>query len=45
MELAINYDATVAKENFFETYKAKKQQLEKAMATWEEVQEALDALS
>ena len=37
VELAINYDETVAKPNFFESYQAKKDKLEKLMENWEEI--------
>ncbi|AUC83559.1 ABC-F family ATP-binding cassette domain-containing protein [Lacinutrix sp. Bg11-31] len=37
LELAINYDETVAKPNFFENYQAKKDQLEKLMENWEDI--------
>ncbi|WP_299253416.1 ABC-F family ATP-binding cassette domain-containing protein [uncultured Lacinutrix sp.] len=37
VELATNYDETVAKPNFFENYQAKKDKLEKLMENWEEI--------
>ncbi|MEJ6792734.1 MAG: ATP-binding cassette domain-containing protein [Lacinutrix sp.] len=37
LELAINYEETVTKFNFFQTYKAKKDQLEKLMRNWEDI--------
>ncbi|WP_055435150.1 ABC-F family ATP-binding cassette domain-containing protein [Lacinutrix algicola] len=37
VELATNYDETVAKPNFFESYQAKKDKLEKLMENWEEI--------
>ncbi|WP_299387539.1 ABC-F family ATP-binding cassette domain-containing protein [uncultured Lacinutrix sp.] len=37
VELATNYDETVAKPNFFENYQAKKDKLEKLMGNWEEI--------
>jgi ATP-binding cassette subfamily F protein 3 len=43
--LETNYDATVAKTNFFEGYQAKKDKLEKLMEEWEVVQEEIDLLS
>ncbi|MEO8933644.1 MAG: ATP-binding cassette domain-containing protein [Xanthomarina sp.] len=42
--LAANYDKTVSNANFFDTYQSKKQKLEKHMANWEEVQEAIENL-
>ena len=44
VELAINYDQTIAKPNFFDTYQAKKQELAKLMEQWEVLQEEIDAL-
>ncbi|WP_338731556.1 ABC-F family ATP-binding cassette domain-containing protein [Mangrovimonas cancribranchiae] len=44
VELAVNYDETVSKPNFFDSYQAKKNQLEQLMLDWETIQEALDAL-
>ena len=37
VELAVNYDETVAKPNFFENYQAKKDKLDKLMGNWEEI--------
>ena len=45
VELAINYDQTVAQPNFFDNYQGKKKELETLMAQWESVTEDLDALS
>ncbi|MBV1923479.1 MAG: ATP-binding cassette domain-containing protein, partial [Flavobacteriaceae bacterium] len=45
VELAINYDATIAKENFFDHYQAKKDQLNKLMEDWELVTEQIEAIS
>jgi len=45
VELAINYDATIAKENFFDQYQAKKDQLNKLMEDWELVTEQIEAIS
>jgi len=42
-ELSINYDATIAKPNFFDTYQKKKADLEKLMEQWEEITESLEA--
>ncbi len=38
LELAQNYDEVSARENFFENYKNKKQQLEDLMIEWEETE-------
>ncbi|MDG1714578.1 ATP-binding cassette domain-containing protein [Lacinutrix sp.] len=37
VELAVNYEETVAKTNFFEHYQAKKDRLEKLMENWEHI--------
>lgn len=37
VELAVNYEETVAKTNFFEYYQAKKDRLEKLMENWEHI--------
>jgi len=37
VELAVNYDETVAKPNFFEQYQAKKDKLEQLMEDWENI--------
>ena len=37
VELAVNYEETVAKTNFFEHYHAKKDRLEKLMENWEHI--------
>ena len=42
VELATNYDEVVSDPNFFDNYNAKKEQLERLMTEWEEVQEAID---
>ena len=42
VELAINYDETAAKPNFFENYKAKKKSLEELMSNWESIQADLE---
>jgi len=44
VELEINYDATIAQENFFDTYQGKKDKLDELMITWETVQEDIDGL-
>ena len=45
VELETNYDATVAKPNFFENYQKKKDTLNGYMEEWELVQEEIDSLS
>ena len=45
VELAINYDATIAQPNFFDTYQQKKKDLEQFMEDWEQITEELEALS
>ncbi|WP_430411707.1 ribosomal protection-like ABC-F family protein [Kordia sp.] len=45
MELAINYEETIAKPNFFDMYQGKKKLLEDLMMDWEELQEQIDELS
>ena len=45
MDLEINYEATVAKTNFFDSYQKKKDELEQLMSEWELVQEEIDLLS
>ena len=44
VELAINYDQTIAKPNFFDGYQAKKDKLAKLMKDWEEVTLQLETL-
>jgi len=44
VELAINYDQTIAKEGFFDGYQAKKSELNKLMEDWEHLQEEIDGL-
>jgi len=44
LELAINYEATIAQPNFFDSYEGKKKELEEAMKKWELVSEELEAL-
>ncbi len=44
IELATNYDATVADVSFFDNYQAKKQQLKKLMKDWETIQLQLEEL-
>ena len=45
VELSINYEATIAKENFFDSYQAKKDKVNKLMGDWEVVIEQLDAIN
>ncbi len=45
VELAVNYDETIAQPNFFDTYQGKKDELNGLMETWEELQEEIDAMS
>ena len=44
MELAINYEETIAKPDFFDMYQGKKKTLETLMEDWEVLQEEMDAL-
>ncbi|MFC7356680.1 ABC-F family ATP-binding cassette domain-containing protein [Jejudonia soesokkakensis] len=44
VELAINYDETIATPNFFDTYQAKKDKLAKLMEDWETVTLRLEKL-
>lgn len=44
-ELLVNYEATIAKPNFFDKYQEKKKQLKKLMQEWEVLQENLESLS
>ena len=44
LELAINYEDTIAKPNFFDSYQGKKKELEECMKKWELVSEELEAL-
>ncbi|WP_298416642.1 ribosomal protection-like ABC-F family protein [uncultured Kordia sp.] len=45
MELAVNYEETIAKPDFFAMYQGKKKTLEDLMVDWEELQEQMDELS
>ncbi|MBQ4820777.1 ABC-F family ATP-binding cassette domain-containing protein [Aquimarina sp. MMG016] len=45
VELAINYDQTIAQPDFFDHYQAKKDQLSTLMEDWEVLQEEIDSLS
>ncbi|WP_074407277.1 ABC-F family ATP-binding cassette domain-containing protein [Aquimarina megaterium] len=45
VELAVNYDQTIAQPNFFDNYQAKKDLLSSLMEDWETLQEEMDALN
>ncbi|MBP2831664.1 ABC-F family ATP-binding cassette domain-containing protein [Aquimarina sp. U1-2] len=45
VELAINYDETISKPDFFDQYQSKKEELATLMERWEVVQEEIDSLS
>ncbi|RZS99822.1 ribosomal protection-like ABC-F family protein [Aquimarina brevivitae] len=45
LELAVNYDETIAQPGFFDSYEAKKDKLEKLMADWEDIQLGIDEIS
>ncbi len=45
VELAINYDQTIAQPNFFDKYQAKKDELTSLMENWEALQEEIDAIT
>lgn len=42
VEMELNYDQTVAKPGFFESYQAKKDQLDQLMSDWEKITEAIE---
>ena len=42
LELEINYEATVATSNFFDTYQAKKAELESLMQKWETLTKTIE---
>ena len=44
VEMELNYDQTVAKPDFFESYQAKKDQLDQLMSDWEKITEAIETL-
>jgi ATP-binding cassette subfamily F protein 3 len=44
LELAINYEVTIAQPNFFDSYQGKKKELEDAMKKWELVSQQLEEL-
>ncbi|WP_456440824.1 ABC-F family ATP-binding cassette domain-containing protein [Psychroserpens sp.] len=45
LELAINYDATVSDDTFFDRYQSKRQKLKQLMKDWETIQLDLEKLS
>jgi len=45
IDLATNYDQTVADSSFFDNYQAKKNKLDQLMEEWELIQESIDKLS
>ncbi len=45
VELATNYDEVVSDPSFFDTYQAKKDQLETLMVEWETIQEEIDGMT
>ena len=44
-ELLMNYDATIAKDGFFNSYEGKKKLLEELMGDWEALSEEMEAIS
>ena len=42
IELEINYEATVSASNFFDTYQAKKAEIESHMQQWEDLTETIE---
>jgi ATP-binding cassette subfamily F protein 3 len=44
LEMELNYDETVAKPGFFESYQAKKDQLDLLMSDWEKITESIETL-
>ena len=44
-ELSINYEETILKPNFFDTYQQKKKELEKLMENWGLVTEEIDSIN
>jgi len=45
VELAVNYEETIAQPDFFDNYNKKKQELDDLMKDWEKTSEKIDALS
>ncbi len=44
VELAVNYEATIAKDGFFDSYQAKKDEVVKLMGDWEDVTNQLEKI-
>ena len=44
VELAVNYEKTISKSNFFEQYESKKNKLQKLMKEWEQITLQIDEL-
>ncbi len=44
-ELVVNYDETIAKPNFFDSYETKKKNLEQLMARWEDLTQDLEKIN
>jgi ATP-binding cassette subfamily F protein 3 len=44
LEMELNYDQTVAKPGFFESYQAKKDKLDQLMSDWEGITESIEKL-
>ena len=44
-ELLMNYDATIAQKNFFDSYENKKNELKKLMDVWEEITMELEEMT
>jgi ATP-binding cassette subfamily F protein 3 len=45
VEMELNYDQTVAKPGFFESYQAKKDKLDQLMSDWEGITESIEKLA
>ena len=45
LDMELNYDQTVAKPGFFESYQAKKDQLDQLMSDWEGITESIEKLA
>jgi len=45
VELAINYDQTIAQPDFFDSYQTKKDLLDSLMEDWEKIQEEIEFLT
>ena len=44
-DLLMDYDSTIARPNFFDTYQGKKKKLETLMGDWEDLSHELEALN